>query len=167
MQNEQDSGGLTLASPAKVNLFLRVLRKREDGYHQLASLFQTVDLCDTLYIRLGEADRLTTKSSDVPLSADNLIMQAVQLFRQKTGLPISAEIHLVKRIPVRAGLGGGSSNAATTLWALNQLTGRPVTDQQLSRWAAELGSDASSFIILLNSAVTLCTAAFFTSSRSG
>jgi len=136
---------MILLSPAKVNLFLAILHKRGDGYHELASLFQTIDLCDTLHISLSAKDHLSSSDPALPADHRNLVMKAILLFREKTGLqdPISA--HIEKKIPQEAGLGGGSSNAATTLWALNQLFGEPASLQSLRQWGAELGSDVPFF----------------------
>ena len=139
---------LTLASPAKINLFLRVLHRREDGFHELASLFQTVDLCDTLHFRLTHShhDHLTCTDTTLPTDHNNLIIKAADLFRRKTGIKHGLEVYLEKRIPQQAGLGGGSSNAATTLWAFNHLCGKPASDAQLAEWAAEIGSDIAFFL---------------------
>lgn len=137
---------LKLSSPAKINLFLRILRRRSDGYHELASLFQAVDLCDSLYYSFSKEDQLTCTDSTIPTDRNNLILKAADLFRRKTNLDFKVAIHLEKRIPIQAGLGGGSSNAATTLWALNELSGRPATLEQLMHWSGEIGSDITFFL---------------------
>lgn len=136
---------LTLFSPAKINLFLRVLGKRPDGYHELASLFQAIDLGDTLHFELAKEDSLTCSDPTLPCDDSNLVMKAVHLFRRKTGLHFSINIHLEKKIPTQAGLGGGSSNAATTLWALNALHNFPYSERHLQIWSAEIGSDIPFF----------------------
>lgn len=138
---------LKLFSPAKLNLFLRILRKREDGYHELASLFHAISLGDTLhFIRTeDERDSLSSEGIPIPLDKSNLIYRALRLFREKTGSTLHARVHVNKRIPLDAGLGGGSSNASTTLWAMNELSGRVATIKQLTEWGAELGSDVSFF----------------------
>lgn len=136
---------LTLRSPAKINLFLKIVKRRSDGYHELASLFQAIDLHDTLHFSLSEKDHLTCTNPSIPTDHRNLVLKATQLFRQKTGLSTGLTVHLEKRIPHEAGLGGGSSNAATTLWALNQLHGSPVSIKELTEWSAEIGSDISFF----------------------
>ncbi len=137
---------LRLFSPAKLNLFFRVIRKREDGYHEIASLFQTVDLGDDLEISLNEVDELTCTDPQLTCGRDNLVLRAVDLFRKKSGLKdFHIRCHLTKRIPMQAGLGGGSSNAATTLFACNELAGRPASCQELASWAADIGSDISFF----------------------
>lgn len=137
---------ITLASPAKINLFLRVIRRRPDGYHELASLFQAIDLCDTIHFELSSHDSLTCDDPSIPTDHSNLILKAADLFRRKTGLSTGVKIHLEKRIPVQAGLGGGSSNAATTLWALNELCGRPGSQEELIRWSGDIGSDITFFL---------------------
>jgi len=137
---------ITLHSPAKINLFLRILNRRHDGYHNLSSLFQTIDLHDVLHLSLSDHDRMTCTDPTLPLDETNLVMKAVALFRKKTGLPIHAKVHLEKHIPHQAGLGGGSSNAATALWGLNQLAGNPATEETLMLWGAEIGSDVAFFL---------------------
>lgn len=132
-------------SPAKVNLFLRVLSRRSDGYHEIASLFQAIDLFDHLDIDLAEHDQFTCSDHRLPTDGSNLVLKAVAIFRQKTSLQAPVRIHLAKHIPAEAGLGGGSGNAATTLWALNELLGMPATLEQLKAWSAEIGSDIPFF----------------------
>lgn len=136
---------LSLFSPAKINLFLRVLRKRKDGYHELATLLQAIDLGDTLDIQLSQKDSLTCTDPSIPTDASNLVIKAANLFRQKTGITSGLKVHLHKRIPAQAGLGGGSSNAATTLWAFNQLVGKVATTEELQAWSGEIGSDIPFF----------------------
>ncbi|MCH9609141.1 MAG: 4-diphosphocytidyl-2-C-methyl-D-erythritol kinase [Chlamydiales bacterium] len=136
---------MKLFSPAKVNLFLRILRRREDGFHEIASLFQAIDLGDTLFLELSSCDQFTTNSPDIPLGPSNLVFKALKLFREKTALSTPVKIHLEKKIPTEAGLGGGSSNAATTLWGLNALHDFPLSEKELQLWSAELGSDVPFF----------------------
>lgn len=136
---------LNLFSPAKINLFLRIISKRSDGYHNLSSVFQTISLGDTLTIELNDQDELTCSDPRLPTDKSNLILKATELFRQKLETDQGFKIHLNKRIPVEAGLGGGSSNAATTLWACNQLTNSSVPLDTLKRWGSEIGSDVPFF----------------------
>jgi len=145
---------LSLSSPAKINLFLRILGRRADGYHELASLFQAIELADTLHFEKNSKNSLTCSDPALPVDESNLIVKAQRLFQRKTGIMESFAIHLEKRIPVQAGLGGGSSNAASTLWGLNTLSGYPATEQQLCEWGSELGSDVSFF---LSSGTAYCT----------
>lgn len=141
-------------SPAKVNLFLRILRRRSDGYHDLASLFQAVDLYDTLHVEFSEEDCLTCNDLQVPLGPSNLIWKAIYLYRQQTGYAFKLHIQLDKKIPMEAGLGGGSSNAATALWAINALHDHSISESELCKWAAEIGSDVPFFF---SSGTAYCT----------
>lgn len=136
---------ICLRSPAKINLFLRILGKRADGYHEIASLLQAVDLTDTIYFSLQKEDMLTCSNPFVPTDSSNLIMKAANLFRGKTGHSFGIRCHLEKNIPYQAGLGGGSGNAATAFWALNELTGRSASLEQLQNWSSEIGSDIPFF----------------------
>ncbi|MEM1283117.1 MAG: 4-(cytidine 5'-diphospho)-2-C-methyl-D-erythritol kinase [Chlamydiota bacterium] len=138
---------ITLLSPAKINLFLKIISRRDDGYHELASLFQAVSLFDTLtFKRCEEKDRLNCSDPEIPVDDRNLVIQAVNLFRKESGLDFFVDIDLDKQIPSQAGLGGGSSNAATTLWALNEMFGKPVTLPVLKSWGTKLGSDVPFFL---------------------
>lgn len=136
---------LRLFSPAKINLFLRIVSKRSDGYHNLSSLMQTISLGDTLSIESHTHDYLTCSDPSIPTDKSNLVLKATELFRKKTGLNHFFKIHLIKRIPQEAGLGGGSSNAATTLWACNQLTKSNIPLSLLKHWSQEIGSDIPFF----------------------
>lgn len=135
-----------LRSPAKINLFLKVLNRRNDGYHEIASLFQAIDLFDEIHFTHADRDTFTCSNSKVPINHQNLVLKAVKLFRYKTGFLNKFSIHLEKNIPLEAGLGGGSSNAATTLWALNEISGKNASEEELRSWAAELGSDVPFFL---------------------
>ena len=139
-------------APAKLNLFLHILGRREDGYHELQTLFQLLDVGDTLRFAAtprGELQlHLIANSTGqlVPL-ADNLILEAARLLRDHVGNPqLGAEIQLEKQLPMGGGLGGGSSNAATTLLALNQLWELGLTRQELQALGLQLGADVPVFI---------------------
>lgn len=134
-----------LFSPAKINLFLRVLGKRPDGYHELASLFQAVSVGDELTLTPAKSDQFTCTTASVPCDRSNLVLRALELFRQKTGFTLPLHLHLEKRLPLEAGLGGGSSNAATLLWGLKSLSGLPLSEEELASWGAELGADVPFF----------------------
>jgi hypothetical protein len=129
----------TFFSPCKINLFLRILRKREDGYHDLASLFQAVGFGDTLEMTpvsetstaVTTADTFTCNMEGVPTDSSNLVLRAVQLMRDKTGVQRFFDLNLIKQCPAQAGLGGGSANAATAMWGANELMGRPATLPQV------------------------------------
>ncbi len=139
-------------APAKLNLFLHIMGRREDGYHELQTLFQLLDVGDTLRFAAtprGELQlHLIANSTGqlVPL-ADNLILKAARLLRDHVGNPqLGAEIQLEKQLPMGGGLGGGSSDAATTLLALNQLWELGLTGQELQALGLQLGADVPVFI---------------------
>jgi hypothetical protein len=157
--DEPDGSTLSLFSPCKINLFLRILGKRDDGYHDLASLFQAVGFGDTLELALlpegaagadgdgfdegagekddsaedsaGARDVFTCNMEGVPTDSRNLVVRALELMRARTGLPRYFRANLVKQVPAQAGLGGGSANAATAMWGANELLGRPATLEQV------------------------------------
>jgi 4-diphosphocytidyl-2-C-methyl-D-erythritol kinase len=138
---------ITRLSPAKINLVLKVLRRREDGYHDILSLMQAVSLCDELdFQRMGGGIHVCCPDSVLPTDRGNLITRAADAFFTATAIPPDIEIILRKRIPIAAGLGGGSSNAATTLMALNELFGHPLTRRELQSIGARLGADIPFFI---------------------
>jgi 4-diphosphocytidyl-2-C-methyl-D-erythritol kinase len=136
---------LTVLAPAKINLTLEVLGKRPDGYHEIRSLIQTVDLCDCLHLRL---------SHDIKFSGDNpsfvweesLISRATALLQETTGCAKGATIELAKRIPLSSGLGGDSSDAAAILSGLNKLWKLGLSLKELAELAPKLGSDVSFFL---------------------
>ncbi|PKA61778.1 4-diphosphocytidyl-2-C-methyl-D-erythritol kinase [Apostasia shenzhenica] len=139
---------LTLFSPCKVNVFLRITGKREDGYHDLASLFHVISLGDTIKFSLSPSnskDYLSTNVPGVPVDDKNLIIRALNLYRKKTETNDFFWIHLDKKVPTGAGLGGGSSNAATALWAANQFSGCLASEKELQEWSGEIGSDIPFF----------------------
>jgi len=138
---------LRLAAPAKLNLYLRVLGRRPDGYHEIETLFERIDLADEL--TLAPDAELTLTCSDASLSCgeENLVMKAARLLRQASGTSDGARIHLDKRIPIAAGLGGGSSDAAATLVGLNELWGLHWPRARLAGLAARLGSDVPFFLV--------------------
>ena len=119
----QDKGrSITLKAPAKINLFLKIINRRPDGYHEVISLMQKVELFDILELsREGETVRLSCPGSGLPEDQDNLVYRAAQAFIAATGEKTGIRIYLEKKIPVAAGLGGGSSDAAAVLRGLNIL----------------------------------------------
>ncbi|GCF07087.1 4-(cytidine 5'-diphospho)-2-C-methyl-D-erythritol kinase [Dictyobacter arantiisoli] len=134
-------------SYAKINLTLDVLGKRPDGYHELATLMQTIDLYDTICLSRIDEDRVDMVCNVPELSNENnLVIHAAQAIRQKLGLRQGLAIELHKRIPVAAGLGGGSSNAAAVLQALQQWWQLPLSQDDLWQMAADLGSDVPFFL---------------------
>eukprot|EP00186_Timspurckia_oligopyrenoides_P004369 CAMPEP_0182451222 /NCGR_PEP_ID=MMETSP1172-20130603/43599_1 /TAXON_ID=708627 /ORGANISM="Timspurckia oligopyrenoides, Strain CCMP3278" /LENGTH=319 /DNA_ID=CAMNT_0024648973 /DNA_START=95 /DNA_END=1054 /DNA_ORIENTATION=+ len=149
LNNESNSEwDIHVTSPAKINIFLRILRKREDGFHELASLFQAISLSDRLSLRSQSElakDSMECNMPGVPTDSSNLILKALDVFRKNTGTKEFFHVRLEKNVPMEAGLGGGSANAASALWAINELSGRPATNAQLAEYGAEFGSDISFF----------------------
>jgi 4-diphosphocytidyl-2-C-methyl-D-erythritol kinase len=133
--------------PAKVNLYLRVVRRRPDGYHEVVTVMQPLTLADGLTVSLaGEGISLRCDRPELPQGEENLVWQAARQFQEETGLAPGVRLSLSKRIPVAAGLGGGSSDAAGTLLALNALTGGPLSPDRLHRLASRLGADVPFFL---------------------
>lgn len=138
---------LICLAPAKVNLYLKVLGRRPDGYHEILSLFQMVSLYDTLNIcSLKKKNALQLEGNFDCSARENLIFQAVEIFRRETGINHGWRIIVEKRIPAGAGLGGGSSDGATTLSALNTLCKNPLRPDQLIKLGLALGSDVPFFL---------------------
>ncbi|NGX33713.1 MAG: 4-diphosphocytidyl-2-C-methyl-D-erythritol kinase [Candidatus Anoxychlamydiales bacterium] len=137
---------LTFYSPAKVNLFFKILSKREDGYHDVFSLYQAISLVDHFFINKAKKDNFFCfNNKELKFDENNLIIKALALFRQKTKILNPVEIFLKKNIPIESGLGGGSSNAATTLFALNELFDRPLQLAQLIDLSKKIGADVAFF----------------------
>lgn len=135
----------SLPSFAKINWTLRVLGKRDDGFHELFTVFQTVSLCDILYFEESKKLELTCEDAAIPTDGRNLIIRAAKALQQIAGIDEGAFIHLEKRIPSPGGLGGGSSNAAVALIGLMRLWDVAVGDGELNKIAMELGSDVPFF----------------------
>jgi 4-diphosphocytidyl-2-C-methyl-D-erythritol kinase len=138
-------------SPAKINLFLAVTGRRTDGFHDIVSLVAPLRFGDTIWLRRGGAadrDAVTLACDDpaVPSGAQNLAVRAAELFRTAARVRDAIDIRLAKRIPMGAGLGGGSSNAAAVLRGLNALFDSPLAPDELARLATELGSDCPLFL---------------------
>jgi len=134
---------LALNAPAKINWFLNVLGKREDGYHDIVSLMQCVTLSDSLMMENSPTIEVTT-GADIPRD-ENLVYKAATLMREKTGIVSGVKITLHKEIPLAAGLGGGSSDAAVTLMGLQRLWDLDFTPRDLARLGEALGSDVPFF----------------------
>jgi len=134
-------------SPCKVNLLLNILGRRADGFHELETVMHPVPVHDLLDLELeGTEVRLTCNDPRLPLNRGNLVYRAAAAFLETAGIPDGVRIHLEKRIPLAAGLGGGSGNAATTLLGLNELFGQPLAAARLATLAASLGSDVPFFL---------------------
>lgn len=134
-------------SPCKVNLILNILGKRPDGFHELETVMQPVPVCDEIKIsRGGSGVHLTCNHPELPVDARNLVFRAAEAFLREANIGNGVRLHLEKRIPMAAGLGGGSGNAAATLLGLNELFGSPLNPAQLQAIAASLGSDVPFFL---------------------
>ena len=139
---------LTLAAPAKVNLTLRVLGRRADGFHDLETLMAPLTLADQVTLAAGDRDGVEFHCDDPTLPADggNLAVRAATVFHGRAGLPPRLRLTLEKHIPHGAGLGGGSSDAASVLLGLNEFHGFPLAPETLAELAAALGSDVPFFL---------------------
>ena len=147
---------IELLSPAKVNLFLKVISKREDGYHDILSLMQPVSLFDVIRMKIDEGSGVSTRVTatgspgnlpPVPDGPENLAYKAAELFLNEAGLKKAVDIEIRKQIPSGAGLGGGSSNAATVLMGLNDALGQVIDHDELLTISASIGSDVPFFLL--------------------
>lgn len=138
---------LILPSHAKINLGLYILGKRQDGYHDICTIFQELEFHDTLYFRRQSGDlAITTDHPSLPVGEENLVYRAVKLLKGSTGCSDQVTIHIKKNIPLGSGLGGGSSNAAMTLVGLNRLFQLGLSVDTLASLGSELGSDVPFFL---------------------
>ncbi len=139
---------ITVRAPAKINLFLKVLRKRNDGYHDIYSWFQAINLFDYLFFERSVAPgiRLSLENDiDLPTDENNLIVRTARMLSEKFDLPGGIEIRLRKNIPVAAGLGGGSSDAAATIYAIDKLFELDLSNKKRQKLGLEIGSDVPFF----------------------
>ncbi len=138
---------MTYLSPAKINLFLHITSKRDDGYHNLQTIFQLLDFYDEINFNLRDDGKInrTSGNEDIPLANDLMIKSAKKL-QQFSRTNFGVDIAIIKKIPTGGGLGGGSSNAATTLIALNHLWGLDLTKKQLAAIGKDIGADVPVFI---------------------
>ena len=138
---------LEKSSPCKVNLLLNILGRRPDGFHELETVMHPVGICDQLaFSRGANGVELTCSDPALPADGKNLVHRAATAFLQAAGIQEGARIHLEKKIPLAAGLGGGSGNAAVTLLGLNELFDHPLASERLAGLAASLGSDVPFFL---------------------
>lgn len=146
--NDTDSAQkLTLPSPAKLNLFLHITGQRPDGYHNLQTIFQFLNYYDTLHFQLNDSNNLSlTPALKGVSNEDNLIIKAARLLQKHSGCELGADIKIEKVLPMGGGLGGGSSNAATTLLALNKLWGLNLSLDELAELGLQLGADVPVFV---------------------
>ncbi|MCP4253029.1 MAG: 4-(cytidine 5'-diphospho)-2-C-methyl-D-erythritol kinase [Candidatus Scalindua sp.] len=153
--NNHNKNIMSLKANAKVNLFLEILGKRDDGYHEIETIMQEIDLADDLqFEEIHEGIKLESNNKNIPTNQDNLVCKAANLILEECGIRKGVLIKLEKNIPVGAGLGGGSSDAAATLKALNSLWKVGLNDEELMEFAAKLGSDIPFFI---NGKTSLCS----------
>ena len=137
---------IRVPSPAKLNLFLHIVGRRDNGYHELQSIFQLIDLYDWISFETIEEDQIQIEGLAEVKLEQNLIYRAAQYLRPHAKTPCGLKISVEKNIPMGAGLGGGSSNAATTLIVLNQLWQCGLNDEQLAAYGVQLGADVPIFI---------------------
>lgn len=137
---------LDLPAPAKLNLFLHVVGRRADGYHLLQSAFVLIDWADTLHVERRADGRLQRHDLGPPLPADDLCLRAARLLQEASGTALGADISVLKRVPSGAGMGGGSSDAATTLIALDRLWDLRWPRARLAELGARIGADVPFFI---------------------
>jgi len=135
-----------LESPAKINLGLRILGRRPDGYHDIETIFQEISLADRLEFRPSDDWQLTSSQKGLDCSEGNLVVRAARRLAGETGHPMQGALHLVKRIPVGGGLGGGSSNGAVALLGLCRLWSLDVQPALLEQIAADIGADCPFFL---------------------
>lgn len=133
-------------APAKLNLFLHITGRRPDGYHLLQSVFMLIDWCDTLHFELRADGGLTREDLTQALPTDDLVLRAARALRAATGCSLGAHIGVYKRVPAQAGMGGGSSDAASTLLALNRLWKLNLSRTQLQAIGLTLGADVPFFL---------------------
>ncbi len=145
MQDFRRKGLLSLKAYSKINLTLEVLGKRDDGYHEIVSVLQTIDLADTLFFEENEELQLESNIPELN-SPDNLVLQAAKLLQETTGFSGGALIQLDKKVPFPAGLGSGSSDAATTLKGLNLFWKLNLSQGKLTEIAKKIGSDVAFFL---------------------
>ena len=144
---QSEGRSLVISAPAKINLFLKIVGRRSDGYHDIYSWFQAIDLCDQLEIerRPGGRIELVTDCADIPTDRENLVYQAARLIQQRLTPAEGVRVKLWKRIPVGAGLGGGSSDAAAFIKGANRLFDARMSSRQMAEMGLELGSDVPFF----------------------
>ncbi|MFN3531071.1 MAG: 4-(cytidine 5'-diphospho)-2-C-methyl-D-erythritol kinase [Candidatus Brocadia sp.] len=147
MKYWKEQGKIKIAAPAKINLFLEILGKRPDGYHEIETVMQQVSLCDYIYMENHNKDiKFTCSNPGLSVDEDNLVLKAVRLFQKESKVSRGVKIHLEKRIPIGAGLGGGSSDAVATLFGLNKVWDVGYDEKRLMSLAEKLGSDTPFFV---------------------
>ncbi len=150
---------IKIKTPAKINLTLEITGKRDDGFHNIQSIMQMIDLYDYLTIEVKNSDKtdiyLSGTNPNIPYNEKNIVYKAIKLFIEKVNLkPYKFSVYIEKNIPIEAGLAGGSTNAAGTLLAINKLFDEPLTQKELHDLCAKLGSDLN---VCLQGGCTLAT----------
>ncbi|MDP3143129.1 MAG: 4-(cytidine 5'-diphospho)-2-C-methyl-D-erythritol kinase [Candidatus Omnitrophota bacterium] len=148
LKNNPFPQSFSLRSPAKLNLYLKVLNKRKDGFHNIETVFEKIDLCDQLILKNNRAGRIHISSNHphCPANKTNLAYKAASMLKSDLVVSSGVDIAIKKMIPVASGLGGGASNAAFTLLGLNRLWGLHLSQKQLLNYAQKIGSDVAFFI---------------------
>lgn len=138
---------IELPSPAKINLFLDVIGKRNDGYHDIITVFEKIDLCDRIQLIESKKDiKISSDLDELATDESNLVYRACSLLKERYRVSKGVKIHIEKKIPIAAGLGGGSSNAATVLKGLNRLWNLNIRNRELSDLGKKIGADVPFFI---------------------
>ncbi|MFH0772476.1 MAG: 4-(cytidine 5'-diphospho)-2-C-methyl-D-erythritol kinase [Candidatus Omnitrophota bacterium] len=141
-------GSCILKSPAKLNLYLKVLGKRPDGYHSIETVFERIDLCDEIKLRSLKKDIvISCDNPAVPVDSRNLVYKAAQILKERYSISSGVEIILKKRIPVAAGLGGASSNCASCLMGLNRLWDLKLDENEIFQIGSGIGADVAFFLL--------------------
>ena len=142
MQGEEKMKEIVIESYGKINLGLDVLYKREDGYHEIKTIMQQISLSDTLTLReMKENIALESNNTDLPMDSSNLVYKAWKAIQRRTGINRGIEINIHKRIPIAAGLAGGSTNASAVLKGLNELWELGLKEEELKNIGVEIGAD--------------------------
>lgn len=146
---------LTLYPHAKINLYLEIIGKRSDGYHEVLTLMEKIALHDTLFLNFGRKKGINLSCSDpgLPCGEENLVVKAARFFFEYTGIEPGVEIYLEKKIPVGGGLGGGSSDAAATLNGLNKFFLTPLSQKDIIHLAGLIGADCPFFVLDYNACI--------------
>ncbi len=147
--------GIKIKCPAKINLTLEIVNKRDDGFHNIKSIMQLISLYDYLTIKTASSGiTLSGTSSEIPYNEKNLVYKAADLFLKTAGINTGLEIYIEKNIPIAAGLAGGSTDAAGTIYGLNKMFGEILSHAEIEKLCTQLGSDLN---VCLNGACTLAT----------
>jgi 4-diphosphocytidyl-2-C-methyl-D-erythritol kinase len=138
---------MEIMAPAKLNLYLKVFRKRQDGYHELGTLFERVSVFDRISLEISaSATKIEAKGEDIPTDENSLLYKTVTAFKLASGKSFDYKVDVEKNIPVAAGMGGGSSDAAALLSGMNVLAGTPMDDRMLEEVGSKLGADVPFFL---------------------